>query len=256
MPLLSLSTRLNPDPQRSTPPSSPSKTPPQGPPSEPKSPPTPHKITLLGGSRGEGPSGPAASALQKLKISLTPKNKKKEQQSVHGQDEQPDSATKGPKKRFVERSNICRVEKVISVPPPHRPTPSTPTSNRSAAKPRTKSDKLAAAAASSHKVTEYFPIRRSSRRPKKVLEREHQADIEHHLLSGNDSALDIGVRSFAEKGRGVVALRPYSKGEFVVEYAGDLIDVGVAKEREAKYSMDLATGCYMYYFKHKGKQYW
>lgn len=54
----------------------------------------------------------------------------------------------------------------------------------------------------------------------------------------------------------MVACRPFGKGEFLVEYAGDLIDVDMAKEREAKYSLDLSTGCYMYYFKHKGKQYW
>ena len=54
----------------------------------------------------------------------------------------------------------------------------------------------------------------------------------------------------------MVAKRAFKRGEFVVEYAGDLIDVGMAKERESKYSLDLTTGCYMYYFKHKAKQYW
>merc|ERR1711923_225544 len=51
------------------------------------------------------------------------------------------------------------------------------------------------------------------------------------------------------------AVKDFSKGEFVVEYAGDLIDIGTAKDSEAKYSMDTSKGCYMYYFKHKGKQY-
>ena len=41
-----------------------------------------------------------------------------------------------------------------------------------------------------------------------------------------------------------------------MEYAGDLIDVKKAKEREGEYSMDLSKGCYMYYFKANGKQYW
>ena len=68
--------------------------------------------------------------------------------------------------------------------------------------------------------------------------------------------MDIEVENFPEKGRGVVAQRDFSRGEFVVEYAGDLIDVGMAKELELKYSLDLSTGCYMYYFKHKSKQYW
>lgn len=51
-------------------------------------------------------------------------------------------------------------------------------------------------------------------------------------------------------------MRDFAKGEFVVEYAGDLIDIGTAKDLEAKYSMDASKGCYMYYFKHKEKQCW
>ena len=47
-------------------------------------------------------------------------------------------------------------------------------------------------------------------------------------------------------------MRDFAKGEFVVEYAGDLIDIGTAKDLEANYSMDTSKGCYMYYFKHKG----
>ena len=40
-----------------------------------------------------------------------------------------------------------------------------------------------------------------------------------------------------------------------MEYAGNLIDIGTAKELESEYSMDTSKGCYMYYFKHKGRQY-
>ena len=58
------------------------------------------------------------------------------------------------------------------------------------------------------------------------------------------------------KGRGVSSVRRISKGEFVVEYSGDLIDVKMAKERETKYAMDLSKGCYMYYFRANNRQYW
>jgi histone-lysine N-methyltransferase SETD8 len=58
------------------------------------------------------------------------------------------------------------------------------------------------------------------------------------------------------QGRGVTTTKNLSKGEFVVEYAGDLIDVKVAKERETKYAMDLSKGCYMYYFRANNRQYW
>ncbi|CAB4057741.1 SETD8 [Lepeophtheirus salmonis] len=89
----------------------------------------------------------------------------------------------------------------------------------------------------SHKVTEYFPIRRSSRKSKKELDKLYIAEIEDILR------------------RGIQAMRNFSKGEFVVEYAGDLVEVDVAKERENQYSKDHSTGCYMYYFKHNEKQY-
>ena len=50
-------------------------------------------------------------------------------------------------------------------------------------------------------------------------------------------------------------MKSFDKGDFVVEYAGDLIDIGTAKDLETKYSLDSSKGCYMYYFKQKGKQY-
>ena len=52
------------------------------------------------------------------------------------------------------------------------------------------------------------------------------------------------------------AVKDFSKGEFVVEYAGELINKETGEDREAKYSMDKSKGSYMYYFKHKGKKYW
>ena len=58
------------------------------------------------------------------------------------------------------------------------------------------------------------------------------------------------------QGRGVTSTKRLSKGDFVVEYVGDLIDVKAAKERETKYAMDLSKGCYMYYFRANNRQYW
>lgn len=46
------------------------------------------------------------------------------------------------------------------------------------------------------------------------------------------------------------------KGEFVVEYIGELIDQVTAKKREKIYALDQNTGCYMYYFQHRNHQYW
>ena len=58
------------------------------------------------------------------------------------------------------------------------------------------------------------------------------------------------------QGRGVTSTKRLSKGDFVVEYVGDLIDVKAAKERETKYAMDLSKGCYMYYFRANNRHYW
>ncbi|XP_007424712.1 N-lysine methyltransferase KMT5A isoform X2 [Python bivittatus] len=81
------------------------------------------------------------------------------------------------------------------------------------------------------KVTDYYPVRRSSRKNKKEL----QIDF----IDG--------------KGRGVIATRHFNRGEFVVEYHGDLIEITDAKKREAAYAQDPSTGCYMYYFQYLSK---
>ena len=56
-------------------------------------------------------------------------------------------------------------------------------------------------------------------------------------------------------GFGVFTTREFRKGEFLVNYSGELIDVLVAQEREQIYTNDM-KGSYMYYFKHTGKDLW
>lgn len=58
------------------------------------------------------------------------------------------------------------------------------------------------------------------------------------------------------KGRAVFATRRFQKGEYVVEYHGDLLQFTDAKKREAEYAQNPATGCYMYYFQYLCKKYW
>ena len=53
-----------------------------------------------------------------------------------------------------------------------------------------------------------------------------------------------------------MATKNFLRGDFVVEYCGDLISIPEAKERDAKYSKDPTKGCYMYYFQFKNKKYW
>ncbi|XP_018402424.1 PREDICTED: histone-lysine N-methyltransferase pr-set7 [Cyphomyrmex costatus] len=104
-----------------------------------------------------------------------------------------------------------------------------------------------------HSITDYFPVRRSVRKSKKVVLEEKQRDLEHKVLCQVEDGLE--VKNFPGKGRGVITTREFAKGEFVVEYIGELISQGEAKEREELYAQDQNTGCYMYYFQHRNQQY-
>lgn len=98
-------------------------------------------------------------------------------------------------------------------------------------------------------------VRRSVRRTASELLREETEKINCQLRKDNDDNLGIEVKMFPEKGRGVVTTRVRVKGEFVVEYAGDIINMEDASSREEEYSRDKTKGCYMYYFKHQDVQY-
>lgn len=105
----------------------------------------------------------------------------------------------------------------------------------------------------SHKLTEYYCVRKSDRRTKKEVLEEKKRLIEYALKKGVEDGLE--VRYSKEKGRGVFATRDFCKGEFVVEYSGELIDIQQAYLREEKYEQDESMGCYMYYFKHNDHHY-
>ncbi|XP_072839327.2 N-lysine methyltransferase KMT5A isoform X2 [Pogona vitticeps] len=103
------------------------------------------------------------------------------------------------------------------------------------------------------KVTDYYPVRRSSRKSKKELQIEEKKRIDDLIESGKEDGMKIDF--IDGKGRGVIATRQFHRGEFVVEYHGDLIEITDAKKREAAYAQDPATGCYMYYFQYLSKTY-
>ncbi|KAL4142635.1 hypothetical protein QTP88_005054 [Uroleucon formosanum] len=103
------------------------------------------------------------------------------------------------------------------------------------------------------KVTAFFPIRRSARKTKNVVNEEKQLALEEAIASQNEDGLKITV--FPNKGRGILAGRDFTRGEYVVEYSGELINIQEARKREAIYSQDTSTGCYMYYFKYGSTHY-
>ena len=115
--------------------------------------------------------------------------------------------------------------------------------------------------------------RRPLRKPKSAVLKEQMERIEAGLAVKDDRKLGLRIAHSQLKGRGIKvwilfedirfiylfdlkSTKPFCKGEFVMEYVGNLIDMKTAKVLEAKYSMDTTTGCYMYYFRTQDKQYW
>ena len=66
------------------------------------------------------------------------------------------------------------------------------------------------------------------------------------------------IKIFPDKGRGIAATKFFEQGEFVVEYAGDLLDIPTALAIEAEYYKDPEIGSYMFFFKvgRSDKQFW
>ncbi len=59
------------------------------------------------------------------------------------------------------------------------------------------------------------------------------------------------------KGRGVVATRTFEAGDFVVEYAGDLLDrVGLKATADKYNAEDPHAMAYMYEFTFMDQKYW
>ncbi|XP_071520101.1 uncharacterized protein Set8 isoform X2 [Panulirus ornatus] len=193
-------------------------------------PPTPHKIQALNEERLrlDSPLSPS-SALSKLKLSLTPKKL-----TFNGK------TTKARKKLPTQTSS--RVSTQTKVEKSSKANTSAALSNGEA-KPALRSTQ----------ITEFYPIRRSERKPKTTLLQERQKEIEEKIKNGKEEGLT--VKHFGTKGRGVVTTRQFAKGEFVVEYIGDLIDMREAKQRETIYAQDASKGCYNYYFTFQNQQY-
>lgn len=82
---------------------------------------------------------------------------------------------------------------------------------------------------------------------------EKMRDLERAVREQREDGLQVAY--FDGKGRGVIATRHFGRGQFVVEYAGELVGVQEAREREYKYAQDPEAGCYMYYFRHGDQQY-
>ncbi|CAF0834099.1 unnamed protein product [Brachionus calyciflorus] len=106
---------------------------------------------------------------------------------------------------------------------------------------------------SNRKITDYFQIRKSSRKTKSDLEKEKRLLFEDLIKNNVEDGLEI--RHMPDKGRGVFSCKYFKKGDFVCEYAGEMISYQLAKKREEMYAQDSSIGCYMYFFEYKSKIY-
>ncbi|XP_067910628.1 N-lysine methyltransferase KMT5A-like [Heterodontus francisci] len=116
-----------------------------------------------------------------------------------------------------------------------------------------KRSSVKSSAGRNRKVTDYYPVRRSCRKCEGQLKSEEKEIIDDLIRNGKEEGMKVGI--IDGKGRGVMATKHFQRGEFVVEYNGDLIEFTDAKSREAKYAQDPCTGCYMYYFQYLSKTY-
>lgn len=193
-------------------------------------PPTPHKIQALNEEvlRLDSPLSPS-SALSKLKLSM-------------------------PTKKLVFNGKTTKARRKLPTQAPGR-IPSQPKLEKAV---KTDTNTVvtngeAKPVLRGTQMTEFFQIRRSRRKPKTTLLQERQKEIEERILNSCEDGLK--VENFGAKGRGVITTRRFAKGEFVVEYIGDLIDMKEAKDREKLYAQDASKGCYNYYFTFQNQQY-
>ncbi|KAF2355192.1 SET domain [Trinorchestia longiramus] len=97
--------------------------------------------------------------------------------------------------------------------------------------------------------TSDLPLRKSKRKTARRIQFEQRIDIIRKIKSKCQDG--IKMVEFPGKGRGVVTTKPFSRGEFVVEYVGELVPHDIAIAREQAYEDDESIGCYMYFFRHE-----
>jgi len=80
--------------------------------------------------------------------------------------------------------------------------------------------------------------------------------LHERLDNLNDDKLPyLKIKVTKDKGRGIYATKKLNIGDFVVEYAGDLITMEDGVKRESLYSEDVNIGSYIYFFEFQGSKY-
>lgn len=102
-------------------------------------------------------------------------------------------------------------------------------------------------------VAELETPRKSIRKTKSKVQAERLEKIQRSVREGTEHGLE--ARMIPGKGRGVFSTKNFSRGDFVAEYAGDLIEIHEAKMREWAYGKQTGSS-YMFYFNFKCRDLW
>lgn len=90
---------------------------------------------------------------------------------------------------------------------------------------------------------------------RKNEEQQRHKALTVQLAQTHDNDLPLEVRETSDKGRGVFATRAFQRGDFVLEYSGELVAGREARERDLSYTHDYSLGSYMYFFKWRDQTY-
>lgn len=104
-------------------------------------------------------------------------------------------------------------------------------------------------------ITSFLPVRKSSRKTKSKVQEERINSIRNVIRNKQEDGIE--ARLIVDKGRGIFATKRFQRGDFIAEYAGDLINMTEANYRENLYaSKDSSGSSFMYYFKYKENSLW
>ncbi|EGD78327.1 hypothetical protein PTSG_09393 [Salpingoeca rosetta] len=107
-------------------------------------------------------------------------------------------------------------------------------------------------------IRQHFGVRLTRRISETAKKEQQLQEIQNMIREERDSP-HLDIVDIEGKGKGVLARRTFEKGEYVCEYAGDLITKPEAAEREQRYLTEAREQhldemmCYMYFLRHRGK---
>ncbi len=96
-------------------------------------------------------------------------------------------------------------------------------------------------------------VRVSSRKAESEIAKEKLEILKSKILHKCEEGIKV-VHSEV-KGRGIFSTKSFVRGEFVVEYLGQLIEGNEGKRRNIEYAKDVRIGSYLYYFKSRSIAY-